>query len=135
MFRILPAIGGSFVVVGIVVVVVVVFHAVVVPVVSVVVFGCGEVVFEWDMEPCDVVIRESDAVFVMSVVVVNASFVLLSICVVAKTVCDVTGADTVDVAEVVVVCCTGEVVESWVVIVGVLYLSVVVVVISVVVIC
>lgn len=55
MFRILPAIGGSFVVVGIVVVVVV-FHAVVVPVVSVVVFGCGEVVFEWDVEPCDVVI-------------------------------------------------------------------------------
>lgn len=54
MFRILPAIGGSFVVVGIVVVVV--FHAVVVPVVSVVVFGCGEVVFEWDVEPCDVVI-------------------------------------------------------------------------------
>lgn len=53
MFRILPAIGGSFVVVGIVVVV---FHAVVVPVVSVVVFGCGEVVFEWDVEPCDVVI-------------------------------------------------------------------------------
>lgn len=71
----------------------------------------------------------------MSVVVVNGSFVLLSICVVAKTVCDVTGADTEDVAEVVVVCCTGEVVESWVVIVGVLYLSVVVVVISVVVIC
>lgn len=52
MFRILPAICGSFVVVGIVVV----FHAVVVPVVSVVVFGCGEVVFEWDVEPCDVVI-------------------------------------------------------------------------------
>lgn len=56
MFRILPAICGSFVVVGIVVVVVVVFHAVVVPVVSVVVFGCGEVVFDWDVEPCDVVI-------------------------------------------------------------------------------
>lgn len=71
----------------------------------------------------------------MSVVVVNGSFVVLSICVVAKTVCDVTGADTGDVAEAVVVCCTGEVVESWVVIVGVVYLSVVVVVISVVVIC
>lgn len=58
---------------------------------------------------------------------------VLSTCVVAKTVCDVTGTDTGDVTEVVVVSCTGEVVECWVVIVDVVYLSVVVVVGSVVV--